>query len=133
MGTLLHDALRERGRRGTGLVRPVNDALGRPREVAPVRVGHVHRECGVAKTRETARVRGHSLALGEHFDGLRTQADLHLLAGQSVGHGVVMAIAANLDVVVDGDLRLLPRGEVVGVRGQGFERGAIDLFEDASP
>jgi len=95
-----------------------------------VRIGHVRRLGGVTSLVVTAQVRRHALVLEIHLDGRAGEANLDDLAGQLVGHGVVVTL--DLDVVVDVDLRSSPRRELVRGVGQGSQCRPVDLFEQRS-
>ena len=64
-----------------------------------VTLGHVLAHGGVAMRREAAHMRCHAFAAMQDFHCGGGEAGFHLLAGQLVGHAVVMLI--DLDVVID--------------------------------
>ena len=72
---------------------------------------------------------GHPPSLREDLDRGGAQAHLHPLADQLVGDAV--AVAVDLDVVVDVDGGHLPGGELVGLRRQRPQRRSVDLLEEA--
>ena len=70
---------------------------------------------------------GDPLPFVEALHGTFGEAGLQALPDQLIRHRVVVSV--DFDVVVDVHPHLLPLGELVGLRGQGMQRRAIDLLE----
>jgi hypothetical protein len=83
------------------------DVLQRPVSKAPMARGHVLGQRTVLATilRDTW-VRGHTIAVMEHFDGSFRVAGPHRLAQQGMRHRVEVGL--DLDMVIDPDTALLP-------------------------
>src|SRR5690606_39419458 len=77
------------------------------------------------------RVRGDATARVKDLDSAAGEADLDRLAGECVGHAVV--VAGELDMVVDVHARLAPLGEAVGSGGQRQQRRALQRLEERAP
>lgn len=97
-----------------------------------VGLGHVSRVGGEAGA-EAPQVGCHPAVAVKDLDDPRGQPQVHGLAGQAVGHGVVVALGAQLDVVVDVHLRPPPGGELIARRRQRPQRRAVELLEQAGP
>ena len=83
---------------------------------APVWLGHVLGDGGMACGVAGAPVGGDALAAVEELDGVSGVSGEELAPDQRVGDGVVVAV--ELDVVVDVHTDLLPLGEDVGLGGE---------------
>jgi hypothetical protein len=103
------------------------DALDRPTGVSPMAGRHVFRHRRVFVIAAHAHVRGDPLALEEDFDRLRGQPRVDFGAGEAMGNAVIMG--GDLDVINDANAACPPFGELVRFGRKGFQRRAIDLFE----
>ncbi len=81
--------------------RPVDEARGRPLQVALVRLRQMGGIGGVPAADRTPLMGGDALAAMEDFDGRRRQAGVDVFVDERVGDRVVMAV--ELDVIVDAD------------------------------
>ena len=97
----------------------------------PVLGRHVLLERGRPAPPAASHVHGDAHALVVDLDGALVEAQLDALAGQVVGHRVVVPL--ELDVVVDVDARELARAVGVRLRRQGPQQRRLTLSEDARP
>ena len=74
-------------------------------------------------------MRGHQLLAVIDLKGMRTQAHLHGLADQLVGHRVVSAF--DLDVVIEMNLSFLPSGEFIALKRQRAQDWTLEFGEQA--
>src|SRR5579883_1640498 len=77
------------------------DALDCPAGVTPMAGRHVFGNGRVLAIAAVAHMRGDPFALEENLDRLCRQPDVHLGAGEAIGHAVIMA--GDLDVIIDAD------------------------------
>ena len=94
-----------------------------------MRCRHVRGVGGEAPAAAAAHVAGHALPVVEDLDEARREDDLNLFAGQLVGHRV--AVALELDVVIDVHAGAPSRVAAVGLGGQRQEGRRVELEEDA--
>ena len=94
---------------------PVDETARCPRQMLLVRFGAVGWIGSKAMAGPAARMSGDAAALVEDLHGAGRQAHLHLLLGKGVRDRVAMPV--DLDVVVDVDLGLSPRAQLVAVGG----------------
>jgi len=93
---------------------PLDEARGRPFQMALMRLGHVGGLRGVAAADIAAPMGGDPLAAMEDFDGAHAGAHVDGLVDEGVRDGVVMAV--EFDVIVDVDPRGLPLAVHEGLR-----------------
>ena len=116
---------------GPVLRRPVLDALGRPCGVLRWAAGMCAGSVVARPLRVAACVQRDALALVVDLDGALVEEELDLSPDEVVGHRV--AVAADLDVVVDVHLGGLAGAVEVGLGGSGRSSGSLALEEHASP
>jgi hypothetical protein len=124
---MLQDQLAECRRRRSDQACVGTDALDCPASVTPMARRHVFGDGRVLVIPAHAHVRGDPLALEEYFDRHRGQPRVDLGANEAMGDAIVMS--GDLDVIVDTDAARPPFGELVRFGRKGFQRRAIDLFE----
>ena len=88
---------------------------------------HVSALGRVCASRADAPVHNNTPALVEDLDGVGADADIDLVAGQGMGDAVEGV--SDLDVVVDVDTGLAPRGILVALARQRLERRTVQLLE----
>ena len=125
------DRLHQRRRPRPDARRPVDQPRRRPGQVLLMRLRHVLGERRMAAAFGASGVGGHALAPQEDLDRRPGEAQLHLLVGEGVGHGVVMAI--ELHVVVEVHARRLPLGVDEALRGKRLQCRSIDALEELLP
>jgi len=129
MAVLGHQARHRLGRRRADARAPVDQARGRPFHLGAVRRRHVRGRRRKAALPAVARVAGDALAAMHELDHGRRQARLKLLPDQRVRHAV--AVALDLDVVVDVHPDGLERRHLVALQRQRHQGRRIDLGEGA--
>ena len=131
VGPLAQDDVDERRCTWADLTRLPLDALQRPVGETPMARRHMLGQRAMFPTIEgNARVRGYTLAVMEHLDGLFRVARRHLLAQHGMRHRVEVGLY--LDVVVDPDAALLPLREGIGLGRKRLECLPLDLFEQCA-
>src|SRR5690606_34979482 len=96
-----------------------------------VRLGPVLRDRGEAADPVAACMRGDAPARVKDLDRAAGEADLDGFASERVGHAV--AVAGDLDMVVDVHARLAPLAETVGSSGQRQQHGTLQRIEERAP
>jgi hypothetical protein len=129
MGPIRENRLHQRGGVRADGARPVDEARGRPLEMALVRLRHMGGIGGVPPADDTAPMRGDALGPVEDLDGRRGQAGVDVFVDERVGDGVVMAL--ELDVVVDADAGAdFPFAVDEGLGGERAERRLVQALEE---
>ena len=105
---------------------PAFEALGRPLFLGPVALGHVGRTGGKAVA-VPAGMGGDAALTDVEFNQGVGSVQFEPLADQVVRHGVV--VLAVLDMVINMHGDRLDMHVLVGVRGQGLQRGFIQGLE----
>lgn len=95
---------------------PVEESARRPFEMGAVGFGHVFRDGRVSAPALRARMHSNALSAQKTFDGGGRQAHVEFAFDQGMRDAVVMPL--DLDVIINVDARLLPFGELPGLRGQ---------------
>ena len=88
-------------------------------------LGHVLPDGGVAPGDEAAQMGSNALAGMEDLDRGGGEPGVQLLAGQLVGHAVIVAI--NLDVIVDRRPDRFPLRHHIAYGGQRLKRRAVEF------
>ncbi len=88
-------------------------------------------EGGKASSLEASNMGGHPAVFKEDLHGLGGEAHLDLLAHELVRHAV--AVAVDLDMVVDVHASLCPLGKLVGGCRKRLKGGLIDALEELAP
>src|ERR1700676_529886 len=94
-------------------------------------IGPVRRFSDEAPGPAGLQMSSHRLAAIIDLNHVTRDAQVHALADQTIGHGVVAAL--ELDVVVKKHLGPLPSGVLVGALRQRSQRGLIESPESAAP
>ncbi len=125
---LVQRHLRDPRNVGADLVRPADQALGRPLAVVAMRRRSVRLACHRASLRaEASSVTVEALSAVPDLDDGRRRANLHALANQRVRSAVVPSVEA--DVVVDVDASAGPLAWLEATRGELLQRRLIDALE----
>ena len=117
------------GRRRADTSPPVDQPLRCPFHLGAVGGGHVRRGRGEAADAAIADVAGDTLTTMEELDHRRGDARLDLLADQCLRHAV--AVAFDLDVVVNVDLDGFEAGHLVALQRQRQQGRRVDFREGA--
>jgi hypothetical protein len=129
MGTIVQDLLDQFATGRADFFRPVNQAGGRPLQIALVRLGPVFLDGRKLPGLKTPRVRGHAFALMKNFDrGLR-QAHIQFGMDQCMRRAVIMFVDHHVIINVHGGF--FPNGQFVALRGQRQENGSLVRFKPA--
>ncbi len=129
MPVLGHEPRHHLGSGRADALAPVNQPLRRPFHVGTVRRRHVRGDGGEAADPAVAGMAGDALAAMEQLDHRRGDARLQHLANQGLRHTV--AVALELDVVVDVDLDGLEVRHLVALQRQRQQGRRVDLGEGA--
>ena len=110
---------------------PIDQSLRRPVAVRPVRGRHVLVDRGEAAAATGAGVAGDTIAAHQQLDAAGGDARLQGLADQRVRRAVAMAV--DLDVVVDVQFDGLEAGDLVAARRQRHEYRRVQFGEGTCP
>ena len=130
MRPVLQDELAEQFGGGSDAFGLAADPLNGPVGVTTMARRHMLGDRRVASA-AGAHVSSDARALQEDLDSARRQADLDLLAGEAIRHGIEVPL--DIDMVVDADASGAPLSEHVGFDRQRPEMGAVELLEQLPP
>ena len=127
-GLCSQDQIAQRRGRGPDRGGVRADALDGPAGIAPMARRHVLGHRGVpVRCRSMRRCAATRSPLANSSTVRAVMRASTSLAGEAVGHAVVVAV--DLDVIVDADPAHAPLGEHIGLGRQGLERRAVELLE----